>query len=60
LKCYSVLIVDIFRNLKRIDLARLPSIKNREAIMKLLKSELPQCTINYDDEHPPASELIDK
>jgi hypothetical protein len=52
--------VDIFRNLKRIDLARLPSIKNREAIMRLLKSELPQCTVNYDDEHPPASELIEK
>ena len=38
-------------NLKEIKMARLPGIKNREAIMKLLKTELPQCTINYNDEN---------
>jgi hypothetical protein len=48
------------KNLKQIDLARLPGIKNREAIIKLLKNELPQCTINYNDEHPSAPELKEK
>jgi hypothetical protein len=41
-------------------LARLPGIKNREAVIKLLQNELPQCTINYNDEHPPAPELKEK
>jgi hypothetical protein len=52
--------VNTFRNLKHIDLARLPGIKNREAVIKLLKNELPQCTLNYDDEHPSAPELKEK
>lgn len=50
----------LFRNLKQVDLARLPGIKNREAVIRLLKTELPQCTINYNDEHPSAPELKDK
>jgi hypothetical protein len=25
-----------------------------------LQNELPQCTINYNDEHPPAPELKEK
>ncbi|CAF1363463.1 unnamed protein product [Adineta steineri] len=48
------------KNLKQIDLARLSNVKNREAVMKLLKNELPQCTIIYNDEHPPAFELKEK
>ena len=50
----------MFRNLKQIDLARLPSIRNRDAVLKLLKNELPQCTIQYNDDHPPAPELKEK
>ncbi|CAF4956143.1 unnamed protein product, partial [Rotaria socialis] len=36
------------KNLKQIVLSRLPGIKNREGIIKLLKNELPKCTVNYD------------
>ncbi|CAF3334062.1 unnamed protein product [Rotaria socialis] len=39
------------KNLKHIVLARLSSIKHRDAILKLLTNELPRCTINYNDEH---------
>jgi hypothetical protein len=49
-----------FRNLKQIDLARLPGIKNRQGIIKVLKNELPKCTVNYDDNYPPAPELEEK
>ncbi|CAF2637602.1 unnamed protein product [Rotaria sp. Silwood2] len=48
------------KNLKQIILARLPGIKNREGIIKLLHNELPKCTVNYDDDYPPAPELKDK
>ena len=48
------------RNLKQIDLARLSGIKNREGIIKVLNNELPACTVNYDDSHPPAFELQEK
>jgi len=41
-------------------LARLPGIKNRQGIIKLLNNELPGCTANYDDNHPPAPELQEK
>ena len=53
-------IVHIFRNLKNIVLARLPGIRTREAVIKLLNNELPQCTIDYNDEHPPTLELKKK
>ncbi|CAF1264403.1 unnamed protein product [Rotaria sp. Silwood1] len=48
------------KNLKQITLARLPCIKNRDGIIKLLHNELPKCTINYDDNYPSAPELKDK
>lgn len=48
------------KNLKQIDLARLPGIKNRDAVLRLLKRELPQCTVNYDDNLPSAPELKEK
>jgi hypothetical protein len=57
---YSFLKVYIYRNLKQLNLARLPGIKNREAVLTLLKNELPQCVINYDDAHSPAPELKEK
>ncbi|CAF2154902.1 unnamed protein product [Rotaria magnacalcarata] len=44
------------KNLKHIVLARLSSVKHRDAILKLLTNELPRCTINYNDEHPPTLE----
>lgn len=49
-----------FRHLKKIDLARLPGIKNRDAVLRLLKRELPQCTVTYDDNLPSAPELKEK
>ncbi len=52
--------MNVFRNLRQIDLARLPGIRNREGIIKLLKNELPKCTVNYDDNYPPAPELQEK
>ncbi|CAF4284541.1 unnamed protein product, partial [Adineta steineri] len=48
------------KNLKQIDLARLPNIKNREGLMKLLRNELPACNVNYDDNYPSAPELQEK
>ncbi|CAF1268417.1 unnamed protein product [Rotaria sordida] len=47
-------------NLKHIILTHLPSVKHREAVLKLLKNELPRCTINYDDKHPSSKELKEK
>ncbi|CAF3584483.1 unnamed protein product [Adineta steineri] len=52
--------VNNVENLKQIDLARLPNIKNREGIIKLLNSELPACNVNYDDNYPFAPELQEK
>ncbi|UJR31520.1 hypothetical protein I4U23_019009 [Adineta vaga] len=48
------------KNLKQIDLARLPGIRNRDGIIKLLNNELPECTVNYDDNYPSAPELQEK
>ncbi|CAF3606639.1 unnamed protein product [Rotaria sp. Silwood1] len=47
-------------NLKHVILARLPSVKHREVVLKLLQNELPRCTINYDNEYPPSRELKEK
>jgi hypothetical protein len=57
---YSFLKVYIYRNLKQINLACLPGIKNREAALKLLKNELPHCVITYNDAYSSASELKEK
>jgi len=46
--------------LKQIDLARLPNIKNRQGLIKLLNNELPKCTVNFDDDYPAAPELQEK
>lgn len=37
-----------FRNLKQVDLTHLSGIKDPEAVIKLLKAELPHCVINYN------------
>ncbi|CAF1579860.1 unnamed protein product [Adineta steineri] len=49
-----------FTNLKQIDLARLPNIKKREGIIKLLNNKLSACNVNYDDNYPSAPELQEK
>ncbi|CAF1216748.1 unnamed protein product [Adineta ricciae] len=48
------------KNLKQIDLARLPGVKNRDGIVRLLTNELPGCHVNYDDSYPHAPELQEK